>query len=637
VGLDVLDGNFLSVAQVETAIPVFIGFTEKAETKGDFAPFRPVKFSNVKDYEKVFGNEAPLQIEIAVHETNDHELDVSISAIKPSPFQLHQQLQHYCANSNRPFFIVSLGTYADFREGSLANDINRALASLEEQPEPDLLILTDISLLSLKNYQSSAEAILKFASGIPKRFVIFNMPNYPDPNLNKKFRNALGNRNLAFGAGYIPEIISDMRLQLHDTSVIVTSHDIKGQSLDTKKNLAGQTLSAIRTKSKKYYDAILAPLKKEIQLHTIEIFPAGAVAGIFASNAAKFGVWKAPANVSIQGVKGVAYSLNRQEQQELNDANSGKAINPILNVQGRGTRIMGARTLAGNDNEWRFVPVRMLANMVENSLREFMQRLAIGQNDEDTHQHILQGATNFLIHLWQQGALQGAKSEEAFFCRIGLGDTMTQEEIAKGNVRLEYGLAAMRPSEFIVNKIQVNRQNVSGIDFKQPSIRKSSIQPMQLETRLNTSQLLAHHEIAKQTLVATSKSLVGKGGQILLVGSTSQWVAQIVAAAGKELKKAVYVVDSKAVATNYIGETEKNLLRVFSRAQANDWILFFDEADALFGKRTQFRDKSNQAFHKIYQTLSEHRIVIIYGMRHKKDCLPQLLRQLHATIRVPPG
>src|SRR5207244_6535545 len=55
---------------------------------------------------------------------------------------------------------------------------------------------------------------------------------------------------------------------------------------------------------------------------------------------------------------------------------------------------------------------------------------------------------------------------------------------------------------------------------------------------------------------------------------------------GKEFEKDVYRVDLSQIVSKYIGETEKNLGRIFDRAQNKDWLLFFDEADALFGKRT---------------------------------------------------
>jgi SpoVK/Ycf46/Vps4 family AAA+-type ATPase len=59
---------------------------------------------------------------------------------------------------------------------------------------------------------------------------------------------------------------------------------------------------------------------------------------------------------------------------------------------------------------------------------------------------------------------------------------------------------------------------------------------------------------------------------------------------GKNTQRDVFRIDLSMVVSKYIGETEKNLSSLFDRARSKDWILFFDEADALFGKRTNVRD-----------------------------------------------
>ena len=87
--------------------------------------------------------------------------------------------------------------------------------------------------------------------------------------------------------------------------------------------------------------------------------PSGAVVGIYASVDRERGVFKAPANVSIQSVIGPAIKITDEEQDNLNvDSLAGKSVNAIRSFTGRGTLVWGARTLAGNDNEWRYVPVR---------------------------------------------------------------------------------------------------------------------------------------------------------------------------------------------------------------------------------------------------------------------------------------
>ena len=67
---------------------------------------------------------------------------------------------------------------------------------------------------------------------------------------------------------------------------------------------------------------------------------------------------------------------------------------------------------------------------------------------------------DFLFLMWRRGALVGNKQEDAFYVHCGLGQTMTQLDIIEGNLILEYGLAMMRPTEFIVNRLTQKLQTV---------------------------------------------------------------------------------------------------------------------------------------------------------------------------------
>jgi phage tail sheath protein FI len=102
-----------------------------------------------------------------------------------------------------------------------------------------------------------------------------------------------------------------------------------------------------------------------------QIPPSGAIAGIYAFVDNQRGVWKAPANVSLTNVIGPTYQFDLSETDDLNvDTNAGKSINAIRAITGKGTLVMGARTLAGNDNEWRYISVRRFFNMVEESVKK---------------------------------------------------------------------------------------------------------------------------------------------------------------------------------------------------------------------------------------------------------------------------
>jgi uncharacterized protein len=179
--------------------------------------------------------------------------------------------------------------------------------------------------------------------------------------------------------------------------------------------------------------------------------PSAAIAGKYAYVDNTRGVWKAPANVSLDSVKSVCYQVEDKEQEKLNiDVNSGKSINIIRYFTGKGNLIWGARTLAGNDNEWRYVPVRRFFNMVEESCKKSTAWAVFEPNDAGTWIKVKGMIENFLILQWRAGALQGAKPGDAFYVKVGLGETMTSLDILEGRMNVEIGMAVVRPAEFII-------------------------------------------------------------------------------------------------------------------------------------------------------------------------------------------
>ncbi|NSL86349.1 phage tail sheath family protein [Chitinophaga sp. Mgbs1] len=179
--------------------------------------------------------------------------------------------------------------------------------------------------------------------------------------------------------------------------------------------------------------------------------PGPAVAGVYASVDANRGVWKAPANTSLASVLGPLVLLNAQDQETLNvDANAGKSINAIRAFTGKGTLVWGSRTLAGNDNEWRYVPVRRFFNYAEESIRKASESFVFEPNDINTWIRVKAMIENFLTLEWRRGALAGAKPIDAFYVKIGLGETMTALDILEGRMIVEVGMAVVRPAEFII-------------------------------------------------------------------------------------------------------------------------------------------------------------------------------------------
>jgi hypothetical protein len=170
------------------------------------------------------------------------------------------------------------------------------------------------------------------------------------------------------------------------------------------------------------------------------------------------GVWKAPANVALASVIKPTLKITHDQQANLNVDTSGKSVNAIRSFTGKGTLIWGTRTLAGNDNEWRYIPVRRFFNMAEESIKKATEQFVFEPNDANTWIKVRAMIENFLILQWRAGALAGAKPEQAFYVRVGLNETMTALDILEGRMIVEIGMAVVRPAEFIILKFSHKMQ-----------------------------------------------------------------------------------------------------------------------------------------------------------------------------------
>lgn len=198
---------------------------------------------------------------------------------------------------------------------------------------------------------------------------------------------------------------------------------------------------------------------KEVGKELTILPPSGAVVGVYAAVDSNRGVWKAPANVSLNSVSRLTETIDNKEQEDLNvDVVAGKSINAIRAFTGKGILIWGARTLAGNDNEWRYVPVRRFFNMVEESVKKSTYWAVFEPNDANTWIKVKSTIENYLTQKWRDGALAGAKADEAFFVKVGLGTTMTAQDILEGRMNVEIGMAVVRPAEFIILKFSHKMQ-----------------------------------------------------------------------------------------------------------------------------------------------------------------------------------
>ena len=202
------------------------------------------------------------------------------------------------------------------------------------------------------------------------------------------------------------------------------------------------------------YPSILAELAKS--MNTVP--PSGAMVGIYANVDATRGVWKAPGNVSVNGIIGLTDDITDKEQENMNIHESGKSINAIRKFTGKGLLVWGVRTLDGNSNDWRYINVRRLANMIEESAKKACMNFVFEPNVKQTWVNVKGMIENYLTTLWGDGALAGAKPEDAFFVSVGLNETMTADDINNGRLIVKIGYAPSRPAEFIILEFTQTQQ-----------------------------------------------------------------------------------------------------------------------------------------------------------------------------------
>ncbi|MFL5764149.1 MAG: phage tail sheath family protein [Bacteroidia bacterium] len=201
--------------------------------------------------------------------------------------------------------------------------------------------------------------------------------------------------------------------------------------------------------------ALYNRIKAELAKYKLTLYPSATMAGVYAQVDNARGVWKAPANVGLTFVNQPSIQITDQDQENLNvDSVSGKSINAIRAFSGRGTLVWGARTLAGNDNEWRYINVRRLFIYVEESCKKATEFVVFESNTANTWQRVKGMIEAFLTNLWRDGGLAGATPKDAFFVRVGLGTTMTADDILNGKMIVEIGMAAARPAEFIILRFE---------------------------------------------------------------------------------------------------------------------------------------------------------------------------------------
>ena len=176
--------------------------------------------------------------------------------------------------------------------------------------------------------------------------------------------------------------------------------------------------------------------------------PSGHIAGVYASADTNRGVHKAPANMPVRACTGLTQRITDPEQAQLNSNN----VNCIRYFASGGIRVWGARTLSSEDAEWRYINVRRLFLMVEESIKRGTSWTVFEPNDEMLCKSITRDISSFLKLQWQAGALVGASPSEAFFVKCD-SENNPAESVAQGRLVVDIGIAPSKPAEFIIFRI----------------------------------------------------------------------------------------------------------------------------------------------------------------------------------------
>jgi hypothetical protein len=490
-----------SIVPVQTALPAFIGYTPQAEHNGQSLINTPKKIRSFAEFIEVFclaDQPAPAEpvkqyspqyylVKQASKPTQGDfiKIENEYYSILPDPntiYYLFNSVRLFYDNGGKEAYIVSVGTYGTssgipinpgeqiINPNVRLNELLNGLVGLENEFEPTLYICPEATLLSVAENGTLMQSMLLQNEKMQTAMSIFDLigGNSPDPLLFTQdiqtFRNNTGTNSLDFGAAYYP-FVGTTLMQQNDLDL----ENLFGGDIEQLKPLLNSSsapnpvietiLDDINlTRSQKNIALInTSSTYKEIIKHVLAIanlIPAsGGIAGIITRTDIQRGVWKAPANTSIRRVSYLPINISNQQQDGLNvDPVSGKSINAIRAFTGKGILVWGARTLNGNSNEWRYVPVRRLFIFIKQSCLTAIRVYTFEPNERITWVAVKSMLTNFLTNLWRQGGLQGATPDDSFFVKCGLGETMTATDILENKMIIEIGLAAVRPAEFIILK-----------------------------------------------------------------------------------------------------------------------------------------------------------------------------------------
>jgi Bacteriophage tail sheath protein len=473
-----------SVVEVATAIPAFIGYTEKAAREGGSLINKPTRITSMAEYIELFGRGFSSEFTLTTPLGKEHKAAITINGTtygvdyaEGNKAFMYPGIRLFYENGGGACYIVSVGAYEG--KSTLAIDKDDLLGAtsaegglkrLIKEQEPTIVVVPDAVALPYDQCYLVYQAVLEHCAKMQSRVAILDVHDgFQERNTSMgqqgdiidTFRNNTGAAYLNYGAAYYPWLETtiaqksevtianlgreiDLKSLLPEPAAVALLLDYpSSESPLTEEQRQQLHVNLIATSAT--YSNLMDALGKAMNL----LPPSGAMAGIYTAVDTTRGVWKAPANIGVSGVIKPAVNITQEEQEDLNTHPSGKSINAIRTFPGMGTLVWGARTLDGNSLDWRYINVRRTMIMLEQSIKLALRSYVFEPNDAKTWGTVKSMIENFLREKWQQGALAGAVPEDAFSVLVGLGSTMTSLDILEGRMQVTVKLAILSPAEYM--------------------------------------------------------------------------------------------------------------------------------------------------------------------------------------------
>ncbi len=462
-----------TVVEAATAIPAFIGITEKAVNGTENLTDKPQKITSMAEFNQYFGGAPQPKFSLKI---DDVSLGIELPEIL---YTLYYNMVMFFANGGGTCYIVSVGNY-DSGQVSKGN-VNAALNALKKVREVTMIVVPEA--VNSKDCNEIQQSVISHCGVMQNRFAILDVKHNVENSGDSidAFQTAIGTNYLSYGAAYYPylntSVLSDKDIDYSYIKWEEVNSDAlvkllnKGKGLDTSDNskntaiaeYAKKSLDDIKAKEEAEKQALLNSLHnallqncpqykavvKKIKDTLNCLPPSAAIAGLYTMVDNTRGVWKSPANVSINYVNSLTENIDDLEQGDMNMPMNGKAINAIRVFPGEGIKVWGARTLDGNSQDWRYVNVRRTMLFIEESVKNAAKAYVFEPNVANTWLNMKSMIGSFLRGVWKRGGLAGATPEDSYQVQIGLGETMNEDDILNGIMRVTVLVAVTRPAEFI--------------------------------------------------------------------------------------------------------------------------------------------------------------------------------------------